>query len=116
MVKLRLLLTVVVSIFVAAVCSGETVPATTSCTTSECHDSKGGAKQLEAAALVKKHCTTCHTESRILDKLKAMHKDQHDSFEKSVKSIIVKKIRLTGGEINHRDGKKILEYLANLYG
>lgn len=89
-----------------AVCFGESVsiPA----------DRSG--RQSEAVALIKKYCTTCHTESRILDSLQALHSEQRDIYEKNVRSIVVKKIRLTGGEISHRDGKKILEYLVSLYG
>ncbi len=71
-------------------------------------------RQLEADALVKKHCTTCHTESRIMDSLKLMRSERDENYEQNVKSIVVKKIRLTGGEISHRDGKKILEYLVTL--
>jgi len=63
---------------------------------------------------VKKFCIKCHTESRVMDSLKLIRREHADDFEKSVKSIVVKKIRLTGGEISHRDGKKILEYLVAL--
>jgi hypothetical protein len=103
---LKVMMICLVLVSPVAVCFGEpvSIPA----------DRSG--RQVEAVALMKKYCTTCHTESRILDSLQALHRDQHDSYEKSVRSIVVKKIRLTGGEISHRDGKKILEYLVSLYG
>jgi len=49
-----------------------------------------------------------------MDKLKELRRER-ESYEKNLKSIVVvKKIRLTGGEISHREGKMILEYLASL--
>jgi hypothetical protein len=108
---------VLVLVSLAGAYAGEPALKSPDCMLQDCHGGKPVAVQMsEGGALVKKFCTTCHTESRILDKLKAMHSDQHDSYEKSVKSIVVKKIRLTGGGITHRDGKKILEYLVGLYG
>jgi hypothetical protein len=103
---LKVMMICMVLFSLVAVCSGEPVSVPI--------DHSG--RQVEAVALMKKHCTTCHTESRILDSLQALHRGQHDSYEQSVRSIVVKKIRLTGGAISHRDGKKILEYLVSLYG
>jgi hypothetical protein len=113
--KLKLVITSLVITVLTSSSWGDTAPAQVDCSTRECHE-RSTAKQSEAVALLKKHCTTCHTESRVMDTLKAMHTSQHDSYEKRVKSIVIKKIRLTGGEISHRDGKKILEYLVSLYG
>jgi len=48
-----------------------------------------------------------------MDKLKELRRER-ESYEKNLKSIVVKKIRLTGGDISHREGKMILEYLASL--
>lgn len=87
---------------------------TIDCGTSECPKGQGLTQKVEGDALVKKFCTTCHTEGRIMESLKALRREQQEDFAKSVKSIIVKKIRLTGGKISHQDGKKILEYLNTL--
>jgi len=105
----------VMSIPLAAVYGGEPAFGNVDCATKECPGGKSlSPKQLEADGLVKKYCTTCHTESRIMDKLKLMRSERDENYEQNVKSIIVKKIRLTGGEISHRDGKKILEDLVTL--
>jgi hypothetical protein len=71
-------------------------------------------EQLEGNDLVKKFCTSCHTESRIYNKLKEMHADRNVDYANDIKYVVVKKIRLTGGNISHNDGKKILEYLVAL--
>ncbi|HZV82804.1 MAG TPA: hypothetical protein VFF53_11625 [Geobacteraceae bacterium] len=114
MIKMLGAVTSTLLISLAAVYAGE--PAgNVDCATKGCPGIKTlSPKQLEADALVKKYCTTCHTESRIMDRLKLMRSERDENYEQNVKSIIVKKIRLTGGEISHRDGKKILEYLVTL--
>ncbi len=88
---------------------------TIDCGTSGCPEGQGlTPKQVEGDALVKKFCTTCHTEGRIMESLKVLRREQQEDFAKSFKSIVVKKIRLTGGKISHQDGKKILEYLNTI--
>ena len=72
------------------------------------------AKQLEANELVKKFCTGCHTESRIINGLRSFHKDYGIAYGDQVKVTVVKKIRLTGGNIPRQDGKKIIEFLGSL--
>jgi hypothetical protein len=76
---------------------------------------KGLPRELvEGDALVKKHCTGCHTEGRIMTALQAMNGEQTEVYEKQLKSIILRKIRMTNGGISRQDGKKIIEYLATL--
>lgn len=117
MLKQMLVANFVVLAALAGAYAGEPAVKSPDCGLQDCHGGKSlSLQQREGDALVKKFCTTCHTEGRIMDKLQVLRRDEHDGFEKSVKSIVVKKIRLTGGEINHRDGKKILEYLVSLYG
>jgi hypothetical protein len=88
---------------------------TIDCGTQGCPEGQSLSRvQAEGDALVKKYCTTCHTESRIMDRLSQMRKSRDIDFARDVKSIVVKKIRLTGGGISHGDGKKILEYLVTL--
>lgn len=95
--------------------ASEPVVRTIDCGASECPDGQGVTQvPVKGDALVKKFCTKCHTEGRIMESLKVLRREQQEGFAKSVKSIVVKKIRLTGGEISHRDGKKILEYLVSL--
>jgi|SRR6185369_698501 len=65
--------------------------------------------------LVKKHCTGCHTEGRIMTALQAMHSEQTENFEKQMKSIILRKIRLTNGNISRQEGKKIIDYLCAIW-
>lgn len=65
--------------------------------------------------LVQKHCTGCHSEGRIMSSLQVMHATQRESYEQQVKSIIMRKIRLTGGNITRQDGKKILDYLLAVW-
>jgi mono/diheme cytochrome c family protein len=65
--------------------------------------------------LVKKHCTGCHTEGRIMNAMQAMRGEQAENFEKQMKSIILRKIRLTNGNISRQDGKKIIEYLFTVW-
>lgn len=115
MLKSLRLLPFMIAMFLPAAFASEPVLRTMNCGGQECPGAKIlSQKQIEGDALVKKFCTKCHTEGRIMDKLKVVHRVDGENFDQVVKSIIVKKIRLTGGEISHRDGKKILEYLVNL--
>lgn len=66
----------------------------------------------EGDELVKKHCTGCHSEGRIMASLQSMHSAQNDSYEQQVKNIVVRKIRLTNGSITRQEGRKILDYLV----
>lgn len=68
--------------------------------------------EIEGDLLVKKHCTGCHSESRILNALQSMHSDQNQNYEKEVKNIISRKIRLSRGDISRQDGRTIMEYLV----
>ena len=63
--------------------------------------------------LVKKHCTGCHSEVRIMTALQAMQREQ--GYDKELKSIILRKIRLTNGGISRQDGKKIIDYLVAIW-
>lgn|GEM_PF-2276509 len=100
---------------IACAFASEPATRTIECVTSRCPEGQGLTPvQVEGDALIKKFCTKCHTEGRIMESLKALRREQEVGYAKSVKSIVVKKIRLTGGEISHRDGKKILEYLVSL--
>lgn len=111
--KSSALLAFLVLISIASAFASESAIRTIDCNKTDCPEGRGLTQvQVEGDALVKKFCTTCHTESRIMDSLKLMRREHAHGFEKNVKSIVVKKIRLTGGEISHRDGKKILEYLV----
>jgi len=69
-------------------------------------------KDTEGNLLVRQHCTNCHSENRIMSALQAMHGGQYD---KEVKNIISRKIRLTNGDIPRQDGKKIIEYLVSIW-
>jgi mono/diheme cytochrome c family protein len=69
---------------------------------------------VEGDELVKKHCTGCHTEGRIMAALQTMQRDQSENYEKQLKSIIARKIRLTNGDISRQDGKKIMDYLVGI--
>jgi len=70
--------------------------------------------QAEGSELVRKLCSSCHTEARIYSKIKELHRTRTADFEKDLKNLLVKKIRLTGGDISHKDGKKIIAYLATI--
>ena len=63
--------------------------------------------------LVKKHCTGCHSEVRIMTALQAMQREQ--GYDKELRSIILRKIRLTNGGISRQDGKKIIDYLVAIW-
>jgi len=69
----------------------------------------------EADRLIKQHCTKCHSESRIMNALQSMHSGRDENYEKEVKSIISRKIRLTNGDISRQDGKRIIEYLIAIW-
>ena len=69
----------------------------------------------EGDELVKRHCTGCHTEGRIMTSLQAMHSDQDDSYEKQIKGIVLRKIRMTNGNISRQDGRKIMDYLVSIW-
>jgi len=106
---------IMVSFTLSGAIAGEKDDRASDCLEKSCFDGKNFTRaQVEGNELVKKFCTTCHTESRIFNKLKELHADRDVDYEKDVKSIVVKKIRLTGGSISHKDGKKILEYLVTL--
>lgn len=70
-------------------------------------------RDVEADLLVKQHCTKCHSESRIMNALQSMQTSQSGNYDKEVKSIISRKIRLTNGDISRQDGKKIIDYLVS---
>lgn len=72
-------------------------------------------RDVEADILIKQHCTKCHSESRIMNALQSMHSSRDENYDKEVKSIISRKIRLTNGDISRQDGKKIIEYLVSLW-
>jgi len=113
--KIFSLLAVLVCISIATAFAAEMAPRTIDCGSKECPEAASPSRmQLEGDGLVKKYCTTCHTESRIMERLKLMRKERDVTYVKDVKSIVVKKIRLTGGRISHAEGKKILEYLVTL--
>jgi mono/diheme cytochrome c family protein len=69
-------------------------------------------KLCEGDALVKKYCTSCHSEGRIMGALQEMRGSQNEGSEKELKNIIVRKIRMTNGDISRQDGRKILDYLV----
>lgn len=80
-----------------------------------CIDAKGFTKeQVDGSELVKKFCTSCHTESRVYSTLKEMRRDSTLDYDKNVRSIVLKKLRMTSGQISRQDSKKILEYLVKL--
>jgi len=72
-------------------------------------------QDIEGDHLVRQHCIKCHSESRIMNALQAMHGSQDSGYDKEVKSIISKKIRLTNGDISRQDGRKIIEYLVSIW-
>ncbi len=112
--RLVLLSFVVLWMPLAAISAVEPISPAADCGPMGCPGEKGLTQmRIAGDALVKKYCTTCHTEGRIMDKLKELRRER-ESYEKNLKSIVVKKIRLTGGDISHREGKMILEYLASL--
>jgi len=67
---------------------------------------------VEANLLIKQHCTKCHSESRIMSAMQSTLSSRDENYEKEIKSIISRKIRLTNGDISRQDGKKIIEYLV----
>jgi hypothetical protein len=68
-------------------------------------------KLCEGDALVKKHCTTCHSEGRITVFLQE-NGSRDTGYEKEMKNLILRKIRMTNGDISRQDGRKILDYLV----
>jgi len=69
----------------------------------------------EGDDLVKKHCTGCHSEGRIMTTLQSLHGSQDMNYEKEVKNIIIRKIRMTNGDISRQDGRKIMDYLVAVW-
>lgn len=85
------------------------------CLGNSCIDANRFTKeQVEGNELVKKFCTSCHTENRVFSKLQELQKDNALNYEKNVRNIVIKKIRMASGEISRQDGRKILEYLVAL--
>jgi len=87
-----------------------------------CPDGKSGLnnkgiplQDVETDRLIKQHCTKCHSESRIINALQSMHGNRDENYEKEVKNIISRKIRLTNGDISRQDGKRIIEYLIAVW-
>jgi len=72
-------------------------------------------KNSEGDNLVKKHCTGCHSEDRIMTRLQSLHGEQDDYYEKEVKTIILRKIRMTNGDISRQEGRKIMDYLVTVW-
>jgi len=69
-------------------------------------------KDVEANLLIKQHCTKCHSEGRIMSAMQSTLSSRDENYEKEIKGIISRKIRLTNGDISRQDGKKIIEYLV----
>jgi len=69
-------------------------------------------RDTEANLLIKQHCTKCHSESRIMTAMQSTLSSRDENYEKEIKGIISRKIRLTNGDISRQDGKKIIEYLV----
>lgn len=79
-------------------------------------EDKGLGRQTgEGDELVNKHCTSCHSAARIMTTLQAMHTAKDEHYEKEVKNIIARKIRMTNGEISRQDGRKIMDYLISVW-
>jgi len=113
-----LLILVLLSALVAAapVSAGETSATAVSQDGTKMPGEKGLTLVLvDGDELVKKHCTGCHTEGRIMTALQAMRSEQAENFDKQMKSIILRKIRLTNGSISRQEGKKIIDYLCTIW-
>jgi|SRR6185369_12418687 len=118
MKKMLLPVLVLLSALVAAVpvSAGETSATTASLDGTKVPGEKGLTQVLvDGDELVKKHCTGCHTEGRIMNAMQAMRGEQADNFEKQMKNIILRKIRLTNGNISRQEGKKIIDYLCAIW-
>jgi len=118
MKKMLLPILVLLSALVAAVpvSAGETSATTASLDGTKVSGEKGLTQVLvDGDELVKKHCTGCHTEGRIMNALQAMRSEQAENFDKQMKSIILRKIRLTNGSISRQEGKKIIDYLCVIW-
>ena len=69
----------------------------------------------EGDDLVKKHCTGCHSEGRIMTTLQSLHGRQDVNYEKELKNIVIRKIRMTNGDISRQDGRIIMDYLVAVW-
>ena len=63
--------------------------------------------------LMKKHCTKCHTQERIVRHLQD-NISRGTDYEPILKALIMKKLRMSSG-LSKADGKTIMDFLLTLY-
>ena len=72
------------------------------------------AKMKPAYEQLREHCTKCHTQERIVRCLQDCYVYGKD-YEKTLREIIGRKLRLTGSDLSKAEGKSILELLLTMY-
>ncbi len=72
------------------------------------------AKQMHGFVQMKEHCVKCHTQERIVRCLQNCYAKGLD-YDKVLREIIGKKLRLAGAGLDKEDGRTILEFLLTMY-
>ena len=72
------------------------------------------AKHQAGYRLMVENCTRCHNQERIVRCLQDCYNQGLD-YEKTLREVIGKKIRLAGSDVTREEGKNILEFLIAMY-
>lgn len=78
--------------------------------------SKEGMKsdQLKRVDLFRIHCTSCHSENRIIVDLNSWGGGNQAQYEEYLKEMMNKKIRISKGELSHQNAKAIYDLLVSI--
>jgi hypothetical protein len=71
-------------------------------------------EMIEGYNLFKDHCVKCHPQERAIGFIKDCRFDNNQNYLSNIKVTVMKKIRMSGGEISKSEGKKIYEFLTAL--
>jgi cbb3-type cytochrome oxidase cytochrome c subunit len=72
-------------------------------------------QQLEGNKLLKKYCTTCHSQQRIISTISEWLTTDDEQYEELLKSMMTKKIRFSNGSLTKADSQKIYDLLLSFH-
>lgn len=79
-------------------------------------DTKGMSPRLvEGGKELKTHCTTCHSEQRIITTINEWLNTDDEHYEERLKTMMAKKIRLSNGSLHRNDSQKIFDLLLSFH-
>ncbi len=71
-------------------------------------------EQLSKYDTFKSHCTSCHSEQRIVLALNSWAESDDAEYEERLNSTIQKKVRMANGSLSHHTAKEIHDFLMSV--